>query len=126
MFMCFNEHDIPKYEYPDLKLSHDSLQEWEEIQMNKPNRIWIKNNYWKLEEYSCVLVCRNRIWFKAALPLLEKVWSNIEYERIHGYEHRGPKRKRKEISEQNNNICDMFGANPQSNCLINLKVIKQE
>lgn len=126
MYMCFNENDIPKYEYPDLNLSQDALQEWEEIQMNKPNRIWIKNNYWKLEEYSCVLVCRNRIWFKAAVLLLENIWSIIEYERIHGYEHRAPNRKRKEIAEKNNNICDMFSAKPQSSCLINLKVIKKE
>jgi hypothetical protein len=49
--------------------------------------------YWYLDEMSVVLVRRNRPWFAAALPILARAWSTIEHERIHGYEHRAPKRR---------------------------------
>ena len=55
--------------------------------------MWMKNIYWRLDQLSCVLVLRNKLWFKKALPIIEGVWKDIEHERIHGYEHRAPKRR---------------------------------
>jgi hypothetical protein len=49
--------------------------------------------YWYLDEYSCVLVPRNRFWFEAALPKIKSVWDTIVKERTEGYEHRAPKKK---------------------------------
>ena len=49
--------------------------------------------YWYLDEYSCVLVPRNRFWFEAALPKIKSVWDTIVKERTDGYEHRAPKKK---------------------------------
>jgi len=55
---------------------------------------WIRNIYWKLDQYSCVLVKRNRLWFNAyAAPKLENVWRTIETERVSGYAHRAPKKR---------------------------------
>lgn len=55
---------------------------------------WIRNIYWKLDQYSCVLVKRNRLWFNAyAAPQLERVWRTIETERVSGYAHRAPKKR---------------------------------
>ena len=51
--------------------------------------------YWKLEKLSCVLVSRNKDWFKNNIGQLEKVWKTIEEERISGYEHRAPVKKQK-------------------------------
>jgi hypothetical protein len=55
---------------------------------------WIRNIYWKLDQYSCVLVKRNRLWFNTyAAPQLEHVWRTIETERVSGYAHRAPKKR---------------------------------
>lgn len=55
---------------------------------------WIRNIYWKLDQYSCVLVKRNRLWFNTyAAPQLERVWRTIETERVSGYAHRAPKKR---------------------------------
>ena len=48
---------------------------------------------------SCVLVLRNKEWFKNSVKQIEKVWNIIEKERIDGYEHRAPNKKfKKEFS----------------------------
>ena len=49
--------------------------------------------YWGLDQYSCVLVKRNRLWFDAAIPHIERIWRIIETERITGCEHRAPKKR---------------------------------
>ena len=55
--------------------------------------MWCKNIYWWLDELSCVLVLRNKFWFKAAVPILTDLWKTIEHEKTHGYEHRSPNKK---------------------------------
>jgi putative phage-type endonuclease len=50
--------------------------------------------YWYLDEYSCVVVPRNRLWFAAALPRIRRVWSTIEEERVQGdWMKRAPQRR---------------------------------
>ena len=41
------------------------------------NFIWITNIYWKLEDISCVLVPRNKIWFNYTLPYFKSAWETI-------------------------------------------------
>ena len=60
--------------------------------------IYLKFIYWKLEKLSCVLVLRNKEWFKNSVGQLEKVWKIIEEERVSGYEHRAPVKKNKKES----------------------------
>ena len=55
----------------------------------------MKTNFWKLDIVSCVLVCRNRQWFKDNINAMEDLWSIVKKERISGYEHRAPNRKQK-------------------------------
>lgn len=54
-------------------------------------------SYWYLDEFSCVLVKRNELWFKKSLSEIEKVWAIIEKERVDGYEHRASKKRRPSI-----------------------------
>ena len=56
---------------------------------------WINNLYWYLEDYSCVLVPRNKLWFEAVYPDFKELWNTILKERESGYEHRKPKKKKK-------------------------------
>jgi len=93
----------PHYEYMPLNLwTPDDISNWEDSIVQKyeaePYKYtFLKFIYWKLEKLSCVLVLRNKEWFKNNIGQLEKVWKIIEEERITGYEHRAPtKRTKKE------------------------------
>ena len=91
----------PFYCYKPLDLIHpQDISEWEEkildlYQGSNYNYMYMKTIYWKLEEISCVLVCRNRHWFKENITDLENIWRTIEQERQSGFEHRAPNRKMK-------------------------------
>ena len=56
---------------------------------------WVSNFYWWLDEVSCVLVLRNKLWFATASPILENLWTTIIKERKEGFAHRAPKKKLK-------------------------------
>jgi putative phage-type endonuclease len=93
----------PLYEYAPLNINRADLLKWEEAMMDKhANDVWGKNIYWRLDELSCVLVLRNKFWFKAAVPILTDLWKTIEYEKVNGYQHRSPNKKIK--LENNNNV----------------------
>jgi putative phage-type endonuclease len=92
----------PFYIYKPLEIIHpQEIEEWQEniidhYQCNPEYKyIFMKTIYWKLEKLSCVLVCRNRQWFKDNIYSLQEIWNIIERERISGYEHRAPNRKQK-------------------------------
>jgi hypothetical protein len=75
---------------------------------------WIRNIYWKLDEYSCVLVKRNRVWFTTyAAYRFKKIWNIIETERNTGYAHRAPKKR-----ETNNMISEQAGSFQMRLCRI--------
>ena len=96
----------PFYVYKPLDLIHFSkIQEWEEdtislYQSETYNYTFLKFIYWKLDVFSCVLVLRNREWFKNSILQIEKIWKIIEDERISGYEHRAPNKKIKKESNK--------------------------
>jgi putative phage-type endonuclease len=116
----------PHYEYMPLNLwTPDDISNWEETIVQKYecqpyNYTFLKFIYWKLEKLSCVLVLRNKEWFKNNVGQLEKVWKTIEQERISGYEHRAPTKKQKK--EQSTK--PYVDSNKEELCL--LKVIKIE
>ena len=133
VFMYFIENGHPKYEYYTDSFSTSTpsststssgptltptltptstptssgigdFRKWEESMMEKNQKLtWVKNIYWKLDEYSCVLVLRNKFWFQYAKEHLDDICKIIEKERIDGtYELRAPK-KRNILNNNNNN-----------------------
>jgi putative phage-type endonuclease len=88
----------PHYEYMplDIELSPDAVSEW-----TKGRRDSLRVGgfalfctiYWYLDEYSCVMIPRNRPWFEAGLPKIREVWETIVKERTGGYEHRAAKKR---------------------------------
>ena len=93
----------PFYLYQPLNLYlPEDISKWEEENIEKfeaePfNYTFFKFIYWKLDKISCVLVLRNKDWFKNNIEQLENIWKIIEAERVTGYEHRAPvKRHKKE------------------------------
>jgi putative phage-type endonuclease len=102
MMIQFIVHGQPFYEYAPLNATKAELTAWEAAMMEKHhNHMWCKNIYWWLDELSCVLVLRNKFWFKAAVPILTDLWKTIEHEKNHGYEHRSPNKKVKMDSAPN-------------------------
>ena len=102
IIMYFINNGKPHYEYyiPDYynvsaeTTPLDHYKRWEETMMAKNEaNMWIKNLYWKLDQFSCVLVLRNKFWFNAAKPALDDIWHIIEKERVEGFAHRAPNKR---------------------------------
>ena len=88
---------IQLYEYAPIGISDEEYEEWEAAVFAKHEQernIWVRTIYWRLDEYSCVLVRRNRLWFEEAVKVLESVWRTIEHERKTGYDHRAPMKRK--------------------------------
>jgi hypothetical protein len=94
VIVYFAKDEKPFYQYAPLNITTKAeFDEWfEEIVNTHDNLTWIKNIYWRLEVYSCVLVLRNKDWFKNAVVKIEELWKIIETEKQTGFEHRAPKR----------------------------------
>jgi hypothetical protein len=110
----------PVYYYAPLYLTRKEYDTWcEEIIDKHTDLVWIKNIYWYLDQYSCVLVLRNDIWFQNAIPQIEKVWNIILHERETGFAHRAPKKRGSPSSVTNNtklkNATAVANANANSN-----------
>jgi putative phage-type endonuclease len=98
IILCFHGRQGPIYKYPPFFpiCEETKCNDWMEKCMESNTEMtWVRNIYWSLDEYSCVLVPRNRPWFKSALSSFKKIWETILYEREHGYEHRKPKKRDK-------------------------------
>ena len=88
---------VPYYEYMpfNIPLTKENVDKWIEDTRARLRRSWslYTTIYWHLEEYSCILVNRNRLWFEHAIPHIEDTWKTIEKERETGCEHRAPAKK---------------------------------
>jgi len=94
VIVYFAKDEKPFYQYAPLNIATKAeFDAWFEETVNKyDNLTWIKNIYWRLEVYSCVLVLRNKEWFKNAVLKIEELWKIIETEKQTGFQHRAPKR----------------------------------
>lgn len=109
IIVYFIKQGKPLYEYMPLYISKNEYDMWYDNLMEKHNDLtWITNIYWRLEQYSCVLVLRNKEWFKNAIPFIERVWKWIEKEKITGYDHRMPKRTNRSRA-RSNSVNQPFG-----------------
>ena len=76
-----------------------------------------------MEEFSCVLIERNRKWFENAVKHIEHTWETILKERVDGYEHRAAKKRVPKINVFMDASSDSYVTNiqkKQSACLIRL------
>jgi putative phage-type endonuclease len=103
----------PHYVYKPLTMGLEEYEKWCDAKMDelcetrtdengvkKVGMCWIKNIFWRLDEVSCVLVLRNKMWFTANIGQLERVWRTIEKERISGdFSHRAPNKRSKKMEE---------------------------
>ena len=98
-------------------MTRTEYDKWcEEIIDKNAGITWLKNIYWYLNQYSCVLIRKNDIWFESAIKKIENVWSIIVKERETGYEHRAPKRRtpRKKNIDNSNALNSNNGENGEN------------
>jgi hypothetical protein len=62
-------------------------------ELHKEEYVLFNTLYWYLDEISCVLIKRNKLWFATALPKIQELWNIILKERVDGYEHRASKKR---------------------------------
>ena len=123
IILMFNDGKKPIYEYAPIDADKKTIDCFLEEKFTEYKNItWIKNIYWKLDTYSCVLVPRNKKWFKYAHPILQNTWDTILKERVSGYSHRKPcKRSAKKIlspksfEELNTKVTKLFPNNSEIN-----------
>jgi putative phage-type endonuclease len=106
LYFIKNNETIYKYLPLNTVINEENIAKWKNDTIEEMNdHILIKENYWYLDEFSCVVVKRNKKWFEAAVPIILEIWNIILKERKEGFEHRAPKRRLKptEVYISNNN-----------------------
>jgi len=87
----------PKYVYMplDIPLDKVSIDNWIETTRETMRSSWSLYSplFWYVDEFSCVLVQRNKQWFNTAIPEIQLTWETILKERVTGYEHRASKKR---------------------------------
>lgn len=106
VIVCFIKDDKPFYQYAPLEISSkQEFDQWFEKTIDAYDAItWVKNIYWRLEVYSCVLVARDKEWFKNAVIKIEALWRIVETEKVTGYDHRAPKRRIVKKNDQSSQL----------------------
>lgn len=94
IILFFMNGEEPLYEYAPFMCSKEQYKKWENNIMNKNSSLtWIQHLYWKLNEISCVLVLRNKTWFRGAQLALKAFWEVVQREKNGDYMHRAPKKR---------------------------------
>jgi putative phage-type endonuclease len=116
--MQFYNNGEVYYEYPPFTLNAIHSNEyinWTNAQLiNNSSKNYVSNIYWKLEVVSCILVLRNNLWFKNALPYIEIFWNNLVVERDSGAYKERLSTKQKLKREHDKIVSDF----PSSGCLL--------
>ena len=77
-------------------MNKESIDSWIQDKKNekaKDDKVLFTTLYWYLDEYSCVLIERNKKWFENAEPKIKEIWDTVVKERVSGYEHRAAKKR---------------------------------
>ena len=90
------EGSPPIYIYSPIGLNLNGINQWIDTtkETHKNELVLFQKLYWYLDQFSCVRVNRNKLWFEKALPQIRELWQTIEKERISGYEHRAAKKRK--------------------------------
>ena len=87
MQFSINNEDV-HYEYPPFNLHNiesDEYNDWTNLMLEKnKDNSYVRNIYWKLETISCILVLRNKLWFKHIQPYIETFWNALLCEKNDG------------------------------------------
>lgn len=121
LMLCFlNEENQPFYMYKPFDFEKQETEKWIENTLENTKFSFVHTYYWYLQEYSCVSVERNKLWFSQTLPHIKQVWDTIIYERANGFDHRKPtpKPKPKLNTRTNNVLCINDSFDSEGKCLV--------
>ena len=80
---CIDKEDKITYFYPSFECFRNTkkLNIWIEKQMEYYMNLYesVDLKYWKLLEYSCIEINRDKKWFNGALPKCEEFWKKVLY-----------------------------------------------
>lgn len=118
----------PYYVYMplDIPIEKEAIDVWIKTQKDelKSEYSLYEILYWYLDELSCVLVKRNKEWFRNSVSKIEDTWKTIERERVEGYEHRSAKKRvpKPEVIHDGDSTSQFIRNLPTNNniCLIKL------
>ena len=85
-----------KYLPINFEINRENIKNWKQDIINEMLLLGYelkKTYYWYLDELSCIVVKRNKLWFNEAKKKIEEVWNIIQKEKVEGYEHRNTKKK---------------------------------
>ena len=104
IMVCFlDKENMPVYEYKPLRMDDkEYTEQWLPnvlIQHAERGHHRIHTYYWWLEEVSCVVVLRNKIWFEMNIEKMQAFWDTIVKERKTGYAHRAPKKVNRQTND---------------------------
>ena len=94
ILLVFQKDNQPLYEYMPFSCeTKESYETWQDSMMEKHTDLtWTGHIYWYLDEVSCILVERNRIWFQSHLSEFEDVFHTIKREKQNNsFHHRKPR-----------------------------------
>jgi hypothetical protein len=78
--------------YPPWGISLEDKEAWDAAYDPPPDWEFVSRNYWRLTNWSCVLVARQpRWWHDVALPQVDRLWATLQRERVEGHAHRAPR-----------------------------------
>jgi putative phage-type endonuclease len=131
IIVYFMKEGKPFYEYMPLYTSKEEYEIWYEAVMIRNSHLtWIKDIFWRLEDYSCILVLRNKLWFEHAIPKIQAVWTIIEHERHTGHTHRLPKSQNRK--PRSNSLLENVDTNTNTDintnngCLIDTECLQNQ
>ena len=126
VILQYLKDDSPYYVYAPIMLNNIDSEEyrrWEDEEKEKNKDLqFITTLYWKLVKISCVLVLRNKFWFKKVQPMIENFWNILVEERESGAYKDRIKKKRKLALEDAKSKSDF----PIAGCLINPALFNKE
>jgi hypothetical protein len=86
-----------QFYYSKIGINKEEFDSWNDEIFDtickNPNLEFIGSTFWKLEKYSCILLKRNKEWFKKILPDIKAFWDQVLNYRKNGWEELLKKKK---------------------------------
>ena len=129
IILLFNINEKIIYEYLPLLSNEEEYIDFKNKKIKEHGEEnFVTDLYYKLEHYSCILVLRNKKWIEYAIPKIVNVWETIEKERVEGFEHRAPRKKKQveqicliekcDMNSMEESMTEMFN---KSNKILNIR-----
>lgn len=138
---CINDDDKIDYYYPDYNIFRSLNQsvKWAENRLNYYKTLYsnVEIIYWKLNEYSCIGVNRDKMWFNNTYHKFEEFWKKVTYfrnnmdeflamDKLKEDEKMKKKKKLNKTEFERSNVLTMLDSDTDTDTDIDTKLVEQE